>query len=63
MSFYVRRHRNGRTSWTGPIRSERQAGREADAWQSEGFTTEIIPSSESVRRDVRNWDRAKKGRK
>jgi hypothetical protein len=38
MSFYVKRNTDSRDGWTGPIRSERQANREASAWRDAGWT-------------------------
>jgi hypothetical protein len=48
------------TGWTGPIRSERQAGREAAAWQSAGWATVIMPSSRDVRAAVRAWEASRR---
>ena len=64
MSFYVRRSRasDGRPGWTGPIRSERQAGREAEAWQSVGWFAEVVPSTAEVRAQARAWQRAVEAR-
>jgi hypothetical protein len=61
-SYYVRRNRDDRESWTGPIRSARQSKREAAAWQSEGWTAVIEESTPEVRAQVRAWDKAKKAR-
>lgn len=60
MSFYVKRIHNGVTGWTGPIRSERQAGREADAWRAAGRVAEVLPTSPEVRAEVGAWDKVKK---
>jgi hypothetical protein len=60
VSFYVRRTREGRTGWTGPIRSPHQADREAAAWFLMGYLVEVVPSSPAVRKDVRDWERAKR---
>jgi hypothetical protein len=64
MSFYVRRREieTGRLGWTGPIRSERQAGREVPAWENCGRTAEKLASTPRVRADVRAWDREVKER-
>lgn len=60
MSFYVRRVTSaGRVAWTGPIRSERQAGREAQAWRDAGRSAEVVESTADVRAQVRAWERAK----
>jgi hypothetical protein len=62
MSFWVKRQDPARmkTSWTGPIRSERQAGREADAWTDAGWSAEVVPSSPEVRAEVRAWERSRR---
>jgi hypothetical protein len=66
MSFYVKREHGGRISWTGPIRSARQAEREAEAWRNAtdglptGWTTTVEPSTPEVRKQVRDWERDKK---
>ena len=57
MSFYVRRERNGRTGWTGPIRSLRQATRENIAWRNAGWTATVEPSTPEIRRQIREWER------
>jgi hypothetical protein len=60
VSFYVRRTRaDGEVGWTGPIRSERQAERERDAWRDCGREAEVVPSTPEVRAEVRAWERAK----
>lgn len=56
MSFYVKREYNRRTAWTGPIRSERQAHREAAAWQNTGRFAEVVQSTSEVRKQVRDWE-------
>ncbi len=47
MSWYVKRERPGvvgrKDGWTGPIRSERQAHRERDAWIDAGWTSRSRP--------------------
>lgn len=53
MSFYVRRT----GGFTGPIRSSRQAEREAAAWRSCGQHATVEPSSPKLRREVRDWQR------
>lgn len=68
MSFYVKRTRPARpddnprrvadgvkVGWTGPIRSERQANREVNAWRDSDWTAEKVESSPSVRAEVRAW--------
>jgi hypothetical protein len=45
-----------RTGWTGPIRNERQAQRERGAWDSAGWTARVVPSSATVRAEVRAWE-------
>jgi hypothetical protein len=59
MSYYVKRS-GGRLgfAYVGPIRSERQAEKEAAAWISCGHTAEVQPSNPAVRADVRAWTRA-----
>jgi hypothetical protein len=58
MTYYVRRERDDRVGWVGPIRSERQAGREATAWQECGWQALVFPSSANVRECVRRWQKA-----
>jgi hypothetical protein len=63
-SFYVKRTRVGddRVGWTGPIGSKEQAGRERDAWQSDGgWTAEIFPLTPEVLAEVRRWDGQRRG--
>jgi hypothetical protein len=62
VSSYVRRQRNGRVGWTGPIRSTRQAQREQAAWQQAGWTAEVLPSTPEIRAQVRAWERSKRQR-
>jgi hypothetical protein len=70
MSYYVKRTRPARADdnlrrvvdgikigWTGPIRSERQAGRETAAWQDAGWTAELVKSTPAVRAEVRAWQK------
>jgi hypothetical protein len=60
-SFYVERVApTGRIGWTGPIRSERQARREADAWRGSGWSAVVRPTSPEVRAKVRAWEKAKR---
>lgn len=58
MSYYVKRTAAARQSWTGPIRSEKQADREATAWREAGWVAEVVPSSAAVRAEVRSWEKA-----
>lgn len=64
MSYYVQRwnreYREGRVSWTGPIRSEARAGKEAQAWRDAGWHADVFPSSPDVKAAVRAWQQAKK---
>jgi hypothetical protein len=57
MSFYVKRERDGRTGWIGPIRSYRQARREFAAWEESGWSAKIEDSTPEIRRAVREWQR------
>jgi hypothetical protein len=61
-SHFVRRRRPGaaRDSFTGPIRSQAQAEREAAAWISIGWSAERVEATPEVWRDVRAWERAKR---
>lgn len=43
--------------WTGPIRSERQADREAQAWVTAGWHAERVASTPEIRAQVRAWQR------
>jgi hypothetical protein len=58
-TFYVKRSTDTRDGWTGPIRSERQADREAAAWVAAGWSAEVVPSSPEVKREVRAWQKAR----
>lgn len=63
MSAYVKRtNPQGRVGWTGPIRSDRQAQREADAWLDAGWEAEVHPSTPAVKAEVRAWEKAKAAR-
>lgn len=55
MSSYVKRSNGDREGWTGPIRSEKQAQKEAAAWTDAGWTAEVVPSTPEVRSAVRAW--------
>lgn len=65
MSFYVKRScvqefaasgaAVNRQGWTGPIRYERHAEREAAAWITAGWTAEVVASSPAIVREVRTW--------
>jgi hypothetical protein len=57
MSFYVSRSTVDRQGWTGPIRSQAQAHREARAWRDAGWTAHVEPSTPEIRREVRAWQR------
>jgi hypothetical protein len=72
MSYYVKRTRPAQPSdprasviggrkigWTGPIRSEKQANREAAAWSDGGWSGEVIESTPDTRREVREWQKAR----
>ena len=72
MSFYVKRvkigkglHRpDGYVGWTGPIRTQAQAEREAEAWNTaEGslgdrWQAGVVESTPEVKAAVRAWSRA-----
>lgn len=58
MSYYVRRaHPDGREGWVGPLRAERRAIAEADAWIASGWEATVHESSPKVRALVRGWER------
>lgn len=62
-SYYVRRVKEttpGGFAYVGPIRSERQAEKEADAWNScsTGYAARVLPSNPATRKLVREWTRA-----
>lgn len=63
MSWFLKRCRDGRTSWTGPIRSSRHVATEALAWVNVGWTALIVRSTPEVWSDVRAWQRATRERK
>jgi hypothetical protein len=65
-SYYVKRQRaDGQTtlsdmkdpSWTGPIRSFKQADKECAAWESAGWLAMVVSSSAAVKREVSAWQR------
>ena len=64
MSFYVKRERfvqqRNNVGWTGPIRSERQAKKEQQAWENAGWTATVVPSTPQVRKQIRAWEREQK---
>lgn len=55
MSSYVKRERDGRIGYVGPIRSPRQAEKERAAWESCGWQAEVLDSTPETRRLVREW--------
>ena len=59
MSAYVKRSRDGRTGWTGPIRSPKQVQKEAAAWRDAGWSAEVVDSTPETRAAVRAWQKAK----
>jgi hypothetical protein len=59
MSFYVRRERDGRIGWTGPIRSANQVEREAQAWRDAGWSATVEQSTPEIRQQIRDWERSK----
>jgi hypothetical protein len=61
MSFYVKRtHTDGRSGWVGPIRSERQAAKEAAAWESDGgWVAWVEESTPAIKCEVRAWQKAR----
>jgi hypothetical protein len=61
-SFYVRRSIGARIGFTGSIRSEAQAHREAQAWRDCGWTAEVVPNTAELRAEVRAWERASRAR-
>jgi hypothetical protein len=73
MSYYVRRDKPGTPggyAYVGPIRSARQAGREAEAWNDAGREAENPPynavvmlSTPEVRAAVRAWVKAVNARR
>jgi hypothetical protein len=60
VSAYVKRERDGRIGWTGPIRSASQVVRERDAWIDAGWSAEVVPSSPQVHKEVRAWVRMRR---
>jgi hypothetical protein len=63
MTHFVKRVRpDGSVAWTGPIRSPRQAEREAQAWRESGIvdTAEVLPADKATWAEVRAWEKAKK---
>jgi hypothetical protein len=60
MSFYVKREAPSGVAYVGPIRSERQAHRERDAWESAGRPAVVLVSTPAVRAAVRAWEKSKR---
>ncbi len=58
MSYYVHRSRDDREGWIGPIRCERQAHKEKDAWEDAGWTAEVHKSSPEIKAKVATWVKA-----
>ena len=61
-NFVQRSHPDGRHGWVGPIRSARQAEREAQAWRDADWSAEVLTSTPEVRAQVRAWEREKLAR-
>lgn len=66
MSFYVKRERTPvppynrhDVGWVGPIRSARQAEREAQAWRDAAWAASVHPTSPETRAEVRAWERSR----
>lgn len=59
MSYYVHRihPEDNRAGWIGPIRSERQAGKEVKAWQDCGWLAWMHFGDSQVRAAVREWEK------
>lgn len=68
MAFYVRRVNTGtgREGWVGPIRSERQAHREALAWEADTdshgnyWSADVFVSCPEIKARVRAWEKSRK---
>lgn len=56
---YVRRERDGRVGWIGPIVSAAQADREVAAWRDGGWSADAYPASPELRAHVNAWQREK----
>lgn len=56
---YVRREKDDRVGWIGPIVSAAQAAREVAAWRDAGWSAEAYPTSPEIRRTVREWQAEK----
>ena len=69
VSYYVKRQQrtdderdwlmSSRDGYVGPIRSAKQAGKEAAAWVSAGWQAWVLESSPEVRAEVRAWERSR----
>jgi len=59
-SYYVKRTTSYGHGWTGPIRSARQAEREAQAWRNYGTAAEVLESTAHVRAQVREWEHSRR---
>jgi hypothetical protein len=69
MSYFVKREpreefssggRRLTLGYTGPIRTAKQAAKEAEAWVSAGWKAWVLESSSEVRAEVRSWAKARK---
>lgn len=66
MTFYVRRSGTrtdlftgevtNRSGWTGPLDTEAQAAREAEAWRDCGWDATVEPDTEDIRAEVAAWE-------
>jgi hypothetical protein len=56
-SFYVRRERDGRDGWVGPLRTEHRAEREAAAWRDAGWAAEVHDNISATLAAVKAWQR------
>ena len=60
MSYYVKRTSKSNPagfSFVGPIKSGAQAVREVEAWHACGETATVLESSDSVKAEVRMWQK------
>jgi hypothetical protein len=60
VTFYVVRTKDGRTSYTGSIRSRQRVEREAAAWRDAGWEAKVEPTSPELRAKIRAWERSKR---
>lgn len=63
-SYYVKRSGGSLGyAFVGPIRTEKQALKEVEAWRGAGHAAELLPVTPQSRSEVRAWQKAIKARR